>query len=397
MVAGLYGLGLALSYPLGIWPGVHPLDHPEPWPARIALASSAILIALVTATAIGARTDRRAALLVNWLVLAVLAVASAALLSGASYAFVWPALAVALFGWAETLLGRKSRLAITTAAGFAAIAFFWLAHFLALEAVLGFASSQFKLLALAPFALALSPVFMGAGRSNVAAQTACLLVAAVASFAGARAPAYSPDHPRPTNFIYYDDRAAQGPRWLVLSNLPQDEAFLKSTGFSAEDEEFLQLGLIKAKGRFKPATALNLATPTLTVAGIATRDGLAVLTGTLRSASGGFAMGLGVAPGSGVRSLRVEGQDLFGAKRLRGKDPSVGLLFGLATREVAVEIVFDPKAPAKIVLFERSPLPDADEARALIAARPKDAAPAHSGDGALVAIPIDLATLKPGP
>ena len=29
----LFALGWLLSYPLGIWPGVHPLDHPQPWPA----------------------------------------------------------------------------------------------------------------------------------------------------------------------------------------------------------------------------------------------------------------------------------------------------------------------------------------------------------------------------
>ena len=393
-VAGLFALGWALSYPLGVWPGVHPLDHPAPWPARIALAAAAILVAGFVAMLI----NRRASLLVNWLVLCVLAVACAAFLPGASYALVWPALIVALMGWTETYFRPNAELVFTSAAGFAAAAFFWLAHFLALEAVLGFNASHFKLLALAPFALALSPIFASsAQRSNTPAILICSLIVAVASIIALRAPAYSPDHPRPLNVIYYDDRAAKGPRWLIPSDLPPDEAFLKAAGFPDADEEFLQLGLLKGKGRFKPATNLGLPAPTLTVTNIATRGALTVLTGTLRSGRGGFVMGLAVAPGSGLQSLRIEGQDVFDSKQLGAATPAFARIFGLGVRDVAIEITFDPKAPAKITLFERSALPDAEEASALTSTRPLDAAPVHSGDGSLVALPLDLATLTASP
>ena len=393
-VAGLFALGWALSYPLGEWPGVHPLDHPAPWPARIALAAAAILVAGLVAMLI----NRRASLLVNWLVRCVLAVACAAFLPGASYALVWPALIVALMGWTETYFRPNAELVFTSAAGFAAAAFFWLAHFLALEAVLGFNASHFKLLALAPFALALSPIFAPSPQqSTTPAILTCSLVVAIASIIALRAPAYSPDHPRPLNVIYYDDRAAKGPRWLIPSDLPPDEAFLKATGFPDEDEEFLQLGLLKGKGRFKPATSLGLPAPTLTVTNIATRGALTVLTGTLRSGRGGFVMGLAVAPGSGLQSLRIEGQDVFDSKQLGAATPAFARIFGLGVRDVAIEITFDPKAPAKITLFERSALPDAEEASALTSTRPLDAAPVHSGDGSLVALPLDLATLTASP
>ncbi len=393
--AFLFTAGWLLSFPLGVWPGVHPLDHPEPWPARIALAAAAILIALVVATLIGRRSDMRAGLLVNWLVLGAAAVACAAFLSGASYALVWPVLAVAVVGWIEMLGGGKSALTVTAAVGFVAAAFFWLAHMLALEAVLGFNMSHIKLLALAPFALALAPVFAPSQRAWPA-MIACGLVIGVASFVAARVPAFTPDHPRALNLVYYDDRAARGPRWLV-PDAPPDEAFLKATGFPAQDEDYLQAGLFKAKGRFKPAADLKLPTPTMTVRDVAARDGLSVLTGTLRAGRGGFAIGIGVAPGSGLRSLRLEGQDVLDAQRLAGKDPVIARVFGLGMRDVVFEITFDPRAPAKVVLLERSPLPDAQEARALTAARPNDAVPVHSGDGALIALPVDLATLKPGP
>jgi hypothetical protein len=41
-------------------------------------------------------------------------------------------------------------------------------------------------------------------------------------------------------------------------------------------------------------------------------------------------------------------------------------------------------------LYERSPLPDSDEGRALVVARPGDAAPDYNGDSALVFVVIDL-------
>jgi hypothetical protein len=55
-----------------------------------------------------------------------------------------------------------------------------------------------------------------------------------------------------------------------------------------------------------------------------------------------------------------------------------------------MEVAFAANATPKLILFERSPLPDSEEGRSLAAARPADAAPAYSGDSALVFVTIDL-------
>jgi hypothetical protein len=55
-----------------------------------------------------------------------------------------------------------------------------------------------------------------------------------------------------------------------------------------------------------------------------------------------------------------------------------------------MEISFDANTAPKLILFERSPLPDSEEGRALIAARPADAAPAYSGDSAFVFVVLEL-------
>ena len=77
----LFAVGWLLSWPLGIWPGVHPLDHPQPWPARVAIVAAALLVATGVAAIAGGRAESRALLLVNWLVLALIALAVAALRS----------------------------------------------------------------------------------------------------------------------------------------------------------------------------------------------------------------------------------------------------------------------------------------------------------------------------
>jgi hypothetical protein len=56
----LFAFGWLLSYPLGIWPGAHPLDHPQPWPGRVALATAGILVPLLVGASAGARGDWRA-------------------------------------------------------------------------------------------------------------------------------------------------------------------------------------------------------------------------------------------------------------------------------------------------------------------------------------------------
>ncbi len=81
---------------------------------------------------------------------------------------------------------------------------------------------------------------------------------------------------------------------------------------------------------------------------------------------------------------------MIGAEQLKGKDPMFVRFSGLGSREVPMEISYDANTSPALILFERSPLPDSDEGRALSAARPADATPAYSGDSALVFVKLDL-------
>jgi hypothetical protein len=391
----LFAFGWLLSYPLGIWPGVHPLDHPQPWPGRIALATGGMLAPLLVAAIAGPRVEARVLLLVNWLVLALLAVGVALTIGGASYPFLWPVFGVAIAGWFETLLrkGPARSLRATALAGFVLAAFFLLVFLLGLEGVLGFDLSQYKILVLIPFSLALVPVFAASpgDRSHAAWALAalCAVVVAGAAAVASQTPAYTPNHPRGLNVIYYDDQAAK-PRWLIGFVGSPDERFLKAQGFPQQDEEYRQLGLLKGQGRFKDATGPHVPAPTFTVNGVTTQDGTTVVRGMLRSGRGGFQIGIGVAPNSGIQSIRVDSQQAVGVDQLKGKEPTFVRVWGIGTRDVPMEISFDTATAPKLTLYERSPLPDSDEGRALVAARPADAAPAYNGDSALVFTVVNL-------
>ena len=273
------------------------------------------------------------------------------------------------------------------------VAFLWLWLVLGLEMVLGFDLTQFRILTLIPLSLSLVPVFAASAdprfRSAWVLVSLCVVVVAGAATVANRTPAFAADHPRGLNITYYDDRANQ-PRWLVGSVGPPDEAFLAARGFPARDEEYFQFGLLKARGRFKAAATQSLAAPSFDVKDVTTRDGTTVARGVLHSGRGGYLLGVGAAPGSGIRAIRVDGQEAIGAVQLQGKEPALVRLWGLGTRDVPMEVAFAADAAPKLVLFERSSLPDSDEGRSLAAARPADAAPAYSGDSAIVVVTKDL-------
>jgi hypothetical protein len=332
---------------------------------------------------------------VNWIGLSLVAIGLAITIGGAAYPLLWPVFGVAVAGWIGTLTlkGRVHALSPAGWVGFILAAFSFLAFFLALELVLGFHLSQFKILVLAPFALALVPVFAASLQRSARAAPAvgllCALVVAIAAAIASRTPAYAKNHPRGLNIVYYDDRAAK-PRWLAGIVGKPDEEFLKAQGFPREDEEYRNLGLQNARGRFKPALDQRLPAPSFTVKDVDAQDGMKVVRGVLRSGRGGFLVGIGIAPGSGVRSIRIDNQEAVEADRLKTGEPTFVQLWGLRSRDVPMEVFFDAGAVPKLILYERSRLPDSEEARTLRAARPLDAAPAYGGDSALVFVDLDF-------
>jgi hypothetical protein len=392
-----YAIGLGLSYPLGIWPGVHPLDHPAPWAGRIATLASIWMVILPLARLLRGRTDPRVTLLITWILLACVAMGVAITLSGAAYIVLVPCVTFAVAGAIESFARRDS---LNWAGGLGAMAFavFLIGLALALEVTLSFDLTQYKLLALLPLVMTLIPVI--AGDRNAAPQSwgLALGVVAVVSVFGAvaaRTPAYTPDRPRTLNFTLYDDGEHELTWQAGFAGTPDSE-WLASARFSAEPVAFRQFGVIDSRGYLRPSAAGHLPAPTFAINSDVIRDGLRVVEASIHTSRGGAGLAIAIPADSGIRSVVVNNQELLASADRRAR-PVLLRFWGFVTTSLPVTITFDPAKPATMSIVERGPLPDMHETEALRSARPAAASPAHQGDAAVVSRRIDLESVAGAP
>jgi putative aminopeptidase FrvX len=391
---GMFAIGWILSYPLGIWPEVHVLDHQAPWPARIALLGATFAVATITAHLLASRTEPQAVTLVYWLFLSLLAVASAAALPGASYAFLWPVMIFALVAGLGRFIALTAAIRWASVAGFVAIAMFWTGHMLALDAVVGFPLSQFKILALFPMAMALVPLFMMAAplRNTVLAIPVVLTVATAAL--ASTMPGYTPDNPRPLNIVYHQDADTGDARWLVQET-PIDRSFMQRAGFGPAPERIDLAGLVPTQAYVRKATSAGLEAPSLDLVSREEHGDKLRLSGQIRSVRAGFVFGLIIPPGSGIAAVTLEGQPLLTPERLASGKPVWARIFGTANKPLSIAIEHAKTGTGRVVVFERSALPDTPEAGELMDLRPRNASPVHAGDGAFVFRTLDLNAVTP--
>ncbi len=379
----LFGIGFLLSYPLGIWPGVHPLDHPSPWAGRIATLASIWIAILPLARLVRRRTNARVTLLITWLLFAGLAAFVAVTVTGASYVLLVPVLSFVVVGLVESV-ARRDSLTWAGTAGASVFAVLLIGLVLALEVTLGFDMTQYKLLALAPLMITLLPLIAGGTAREPHTwwiELGVVALVLLSSTLAARAPAYTADHPRGLNFTLYDD-GVSAPVWQAGFVGRPDAEWLASAGFSVEPHPMKQFGVFDISAYTRTSAESHLPPPVLTTTHTEDHDGLRTVVAALRTARGGVGLGVAVPAGTGIRSIRVNGQELLLAgPRAR---PVLLRFWGFVDRDLPMEITFDPQAEAAITVIERGPLPDTHEAKALADIRPATAAPVHQGDAAMV-------------
>lgn len=389
----LGGLGYGMAYPLGHLPGALLLDHPMPWPARGALMCAALLVALVVATPIGKRQAMPIATWAVWLVMGGLAIFLSVAVPGAAYVLLLPTAAFAVAAFACLLSSIPNAMFWASSLAFLAAAFFWTGLCIMFESAMGFSQSMVKLLALAPLTWAAIPVFAGSfARPGARAALPILIVAAgavAASAAAALVPAVTPDTPRGIALMYLDDGTGQ-PRWAV-DGTDDVAAYQAAAGFAKEPVSYYSLGTYVVLDRTKPAADQGLPPPTF----LATSDtknsaGQRVLTGTLRLPAASLAGGLTVGPKSGLLGLRVEGQQVWSETDLGDDRSHSARLAGLGDRAITLELTLAPDAKGPIVVYQRQPLPESAELRALTTARPVDATTFGYGDCAIILRKIPL-------
>ncbi len=388
IVVAHVALGWLLSFPLGIWPGIHPLDHPFPWPGRIALIASSVLTTLAIGATLSRKAGAEAMLFVGWLFVALLGLGLAVLLPGGSYLTLLPVGAFAVVATVETVLQRTPIIAASI--GFVVAAYMALYHFLSIDVVFNFQSSYLKTPILVLMSLAAAPLAawsIDGFKSARLPLAASALVCVAAAIAGYLAPAYTPDRPRAVNVDYLqianaDTATAQ---WRLATIGPADTDHAARAGFPAELETFLRWGLRETKAYLRPAPALALPEPQWRVLSeTPDASGARVVDGEVQAGRGGFLFGLTFAPDADVDSLTVEDTVLANSEAFDSPRGLAVTFSGIGERALRVRLVTRSAEPVGATLFEVSPLPEHPEAAAIIAARPDNAAPIHFGDHAEV-------------
>jgi hypothetical protein len=395
----MFAAGWLLAYPLGVWPGAHPLDHPDPWAGRVATIAAAYGIAFAVA-GIAARLSAAALFLVSWILFALMSAALSWYLPGAAFFLLWPVVIASLLLWVAPM-------PVAALAGTAALAFFSLPYVSFVELVLGFGNTQFKILVIAPLCISLvSCVLLLVPRWTWWPASAMALVSAVAALIAMQTPAYALDHPRGVNILYYQDETPP-PDWIVTTLGGPDEHFLHAQGLPTEDSTFMLMNILPVPARVKPATDVKLAPPVFDQLKVSQSGSTITVIGVLIPARSGYQVGLGIPADSGIKSIRVGDPildslsdpvvslELVGAERLSQGKPFPVVINGIGGLRLPVEIVFEAGKSPELYVYERTALEAGPEADRLRAARPADAAPVHSGDASIVVQKVVLG--KPVP
>jgi len=384
----MFAAGWLLAYPLGVWPGAHPLDHPDPWAGRVATIAAAYGVAFVMA-AIAARFSSAALFLVSWIVFALMSVALSWYLPGAAFFVLWPVVIASLLLWVVPM-------PVVALAGTAALAFFSLPYVSFVELVLGFGNTQFKILVIAPLCISLvSCLPMLVARWAWWPAPAMALASAASALIAMQTPAYALDHPRGVNILYYQDETPP-PDWIVTSLGAADDHALHAQGFPSEESTFMLMHILPVQARVKPAADMQLAPPVFDQLKVTRTGSTTTVVGVLIPARAGYQVGLGIPAGSGIRSIRVGDPildslsdpvvslELVGSERLSQGKPFPVVINGIGGFRLPMEIVFDSAKTPEFYVYERTALEAGPEADRLRAARPADAAPVHSGDASIV-------------
>ena len=392
LIVGHGAVGWLLSFPLGIWPGLHPLDHPYPWPGRIALLAASLILSLLVGAGVGRRAGAVPWLVACWILVGLLGLAFALLLPGGTYLALLPLLVFAISAVAEFFL-RKGRPPLVSAClGFVALTYMALYHFVFLEVVLNFQLSAAKMLVLLLLSLGAAPLAalladgLKPARLPLAVLGGVLLVATIA---GTLVPAYTADRPRSVNIAYMQTgeagSEARETHWRLFTFGPPAEDYANAAGFPDEIGTFRRYGVRTSEAYLQPAPDLALTPPTLAIASDTTgADGQRRIEGTLQAGEAGFFFGIAFPADSGARELVVDGRTLFEGESLTSGQARQAMFHGVGNTPVSFVLTAEADRPVDVVMFELSTLPDNADAAGIVALRPDDAAPLHFGDHAEV-------------
>jgi hypothetical protein len=243
-----------LSWPLGHWPDLHPLEHPQPWAGRLAIFLMLGLAAYSTLKLFSERVSACAWMILAWALIFVLGMVLTSKLPAASHIALLP-LALFALGSVIDLFRKKSPAPLLFASffGFATAAFISFYHFFMLDVVMNFDQSHVKAVSFWIMMLAVMPMLLAFVKErDLTWQPAIWISAAVllAVVIHLFLPGFTPDRPRDMTLMY-SEVEGEGTGYLVLESIYKrhDRKYARGHAFEMTELNSGRLGTVERPAR----------------------------------------------------------------------------------------------------------------------------------------------------
>ncbi|MCZ6830576.1 MAG: M28 family peptidase, partial [Gammaproteobacteria bacterium] len=230
--------GYLLSFPLGHWPDLHPIEHPYPWTGRLALFGMVLLAVYASLKLFSGRVSPSAMVMLGWGLIFLAGMVLASKLPTAGHLTLIP-LAMFAFGSVIDIFRNKSPapLLMATVLGFTGTVFISFYHYFMLDVVLNFDRSHFKIIPLVFMTLIVLPMLLAFVRSRELSWQPArwLLVAiALACLVHLSLPGFTPHRPRGMTLMYSEVEGSETGH-VVLESLVTsfDKDYASGHGFKS--------------------------------------------------------------------------------------------------------------------------------------------------------------------
>ena len=249
-MAGLVLGGYLLSWPLGHWLDVHPLEHPYPWTGRLALFLMAGLVIYSSLKLFTGRVSACSWMIIAWALIFVLGIVLSNKLPTASHIALLP-LAMFALGSVVDLMRKKSPapLLVASLLGFAGATFISLYHFFMMDVVMNFDQSHIKVASFWLMALTVMPMLLAfVKQRDLTWQPAKWLLGAILALCVVQLflPGFTAERPRDMTLMY-SEVEGEDRGFVALESIYQrhDRNYAQGHAFEMEEINSGRLGTVR--------------------------------------------------------------------------------------------------------------------------------------------------------
>lgn len=261
MLAAIVLGGYVLSWPLGRWPDLHPLEHPAPWVGRLTLFLMVLLVIYFTLKVFSGKVSACAWMVLCWALVFLLGMVLSSKLPAVTHIALLP-MAMFALGSVFDVLRKKSPapLLVASVLGFAAAATVSFYHFFMLDVVMNFDRSHFKVIPLGLVTLVAMPMLLAyVTDRDLSWQPARWL--AVTVLAGCLVqlslPGYTAERPRDMTLMYREvEGESRGHVVLESVYRRPDMDYARSHDFEETELNDGRLGTVRRPARTVAALEL---------------------------------------------------------------------------------------------------------------------------------------------